>query len=329
VHRVFLIRRFMRFSASRATLRDGFRTLPGLIRFGLQITPGALADGGSNASGTWIVASFSTIGAVGAYGRAYSLVSQLSLLNTRTNEMLFPTLLERRAKEDGAGYARALVDSLRYATIALVIPAAAAAGVADSIMHVFGPGFEQGAPALAILLFSPPLLSLTQMQRQALYSLDRPVLGSVSGLLRFAVTIVAGVLLTWKIGATGAAIAFILGLLVDFAFATRLVVRNLATPFLELWPPRQFVALVAACAGSYACSRIIDAVLPFPLNILFGVGVGMLAFVAILISGGGVDTRDRERLQDLRRLVAQRRARPAPTAEGARGREVGNPGAAR
>jgi O-antigen/teichoic acid export membrane protein len=314
VHRLFLVRPYMRLSASRKVIRDGFRTLPGLIRFGMQITPGALADGASNSSGTWIVASFNSIDMVGAYGRAWTLVGQLTLLSTRTNEMLFPTLIERRANRDGAGYARALVDSLRYTSIVLLLPAVAFAGVAQGVMRVFGPGFEQGASALAILLLSPSLVALTQIQRQALYSLDRPVLGSISGVLRLIVTIGGGLLLTWKLGATGAALALVLGLLADLAFATQIVVRHLETPFRKLWPVHQWLAALAASGGGYGAARALDAALPYPLGIFIGSAAGAAIFIAILLLSGGVNERDWERYRDLRRSMANRRLRAASRA---------------
>ena len=45
----------MRYSVSRATLRDGFSVLPELIRFGLKIVPGTIADGMANQAGVLIL----------------------------------------------------------------------------------------------------------------------------------------------------------------------------------------------------------------------------------------------------------------------------------
>ncbi len=307
IHRVYLIRRFMRFSLSRKSLDEAMHTLPAMIRFGLQITPGAFADGGSNTAGTWIVASFNSIDIVGAYGRAWGLVAQLSMLNTRTNEMLFPTLVERRMRGDGPGFSRALLDSLRYTSLLLLLPAVACAGVTDQIMRIFGPGFEKGAGALAVLLFVPPLLALTQMQRQALYSLERPVLGSFSGLLRFGSTVVAALLLTWQLGATGAALGMVIGLLVDMAFSSHFVGRKLETPARELWPIRQRLGMLAACIAGYLVSRYVGLAVPFPFSIVGGVVGGAATFIAILLLTGGLNERDIARYRDARRKLAKRR----------------------
>ena len=40
IHRIISAREFIRLRASRAELRDGFKALPDLIRFGLKIAPG-------------------------------------------------------------------------------------------------------------------------------------------------------------------------------------------------------------------------------------------------------------------------------------------------
>jgi O-antigen/teichoic acid export membrane protein len=316
VHRLFSVRSFMRFSASRTILGDGFRTLPSLIRFGLKITPGTLADGASNQSGTWILGSFASIASVGAYGRAFSLSVQLSTVQWRISEMLFPTLVERRAKRDGPGYSRALVDSLRYATIALLLPAAAAGGGADGVMRVFGPGFEKGADALAILLLFPALASLCEMQRLALYSLDRPWLASIAGLLRFITTVGLGFWLIPQLGATGAALALVLGLIIDLGFATRIVVGHLDSPFRALWAPPQLLGALVAYAAGFISSRLVYAGLSYPLGLVAGGAVGAIAYVAVLVLSGAVNDRDRERFQDVRRILARRMGRTQPASAG-------------
>ena len=309
IQRVWLIRPYMRFSASRDVIRDGYRTLPGLIRFGLKITPGAIADGGSQECGTWIVASFGTIADVGAYGRAYLMIKQLLTLNVRMNAMLFPTLLERRAKKDGPGYARALVDSQRYTTMALMLPAAACGGVAPGIMHLFGSGFGRGAMSLAILVLVPPLTALSQNQRVALLSLDRAGLGSVSGLLRFTATVGLGILLTSQLGAPGAALALVIGLLVDLGFATQIVMRNVMSPLRPLWPVREWLALAFAYAAGFAAGRVVYVVLGFAFGLPLGGIVGGIVFLVALWAGRGFNDRDLERIRDVRQQIARRRGR--------------------
>ncbi len=306
LHRTVRVRRFMRFSASKQVLRQGFQTLPDLVRFGLKVAPGALADGASNESGTWLVAAFSSIAAVGAYGRAYLLIKQVMAVNLYINEMLFPTLVERRANEDVAGFSRALVDSLRYTTYGLLALAVACGGVAEGIMRIFGPGFERGADALTILLFVPQLSAMSQIQRFALLSIDRPWLGSVSGLLRLAVTMVTGLVLTWKLGAVGAALGLVTGLLADIAFSGRIVAGHLEPSFRHLWPGREWFGMAVAGVAAFAVSRGLYLTLPFPIS-LIGFAGGCVVFVSVLIFGGAIGERDRARYRDIRRRFSRRR----------------------
>lgn len=48
IHRLIIAPQYLRARISRAELRDGFRTLPDILRFGLRVAPGGFADGISN-----------------------------------------------------------------------------------------------------------------------------------------------------------------------------------------------------------------------------------------------------------------------------------------
>lgn len=309
MHRAFRIRSFMRFKTSRKELSAGFKTLPDLIRFGLKVMPGALADGAANESGTWLVASFDPIGVVGAYGRAYLLVKQFVLVQYG-NEMLFPTLLERRAQGDRTGHARALVDSVRYVTMGLLLFAAAGGGVAPSIMRVFGSGFTHGANALAVLLLMPALYMVSQMMRLALLAENRPWMWTFLGIVRLIVTFILGLVLVWKFGAVGAACAIVIGLAIDLAVCIPILLPHLDTPFLKLWPLRQLLLIPVAYAGAFTTGRLLDTLVPWPLGLFVGAAFGCAVYIGVLLLGGAVNERDRQRFKDIRRRVARRRSRP-------------------
>jgi len=308
VHRAFRIRAFMRFRTPREELAAGFKTLPGLIRFGLKITPGALADGAANESGTWLVASFNPIGVVGAYGRAYLLVKQFVLVQYG-NEMLFPTLLERRAKGDKAGHARAVVDSLRYVAMGVLLFAAAGGGIAPAIMRVFGAGFVKGANALAVLLVMPMLYMLSQMMRLALLAENRPWMWTILGIVRLVVTFGLGLVLAWKFGAVGAASALVIGLAIDVAVCIPILVPHLDIPFLKLWPLRQMLVIPVAYAAAFAGGRLIDIVLPWEVALFVGAAAGCAIYIAVLWLGRALNERDRQRYRDIRRRLSRRRSR--------------------
>ena len=69
---------------------------------------------------------------LGAYNRAWTLSRRFVKLNWRLAEMLLSTLVEHHAGGDRDGFDRALVDTLRYVAIAMLLPAAAAGGSRSS-----------------------------------------------------------------------------------------------------------------------------------------------------------------------------------------------------
>ncbi len=293
--RVAIIGRYMRLRVDRAELRSGIRTLPEIIRFGLKIAPGGLADGVSQEVGTWYLGVVSNISVVGAYSRAWLISRQLMVLNGRVTEMLFPTLVERRHAGDHAGFDRALVDTLRYCAAGLFLIGAVGGGAAVGIMNLFGPGFSAAADALVLALLVPGLFTLVMVQRHALYAIDRPVLATTSALLRCGVTVAATLALTIPFGAAGAAGAVCLGLVVDLGFATSRLLPRLVTPFAQLWTPRAMIGIVAAFAAGFASARAIDSWIGGLLGLAGALTAGTVAYVAVLVAIGGFAERDRDR----------------------------------
>ncbi len=308
VHRLFVCRGFLRLRVSREELRDGFRTLPEILRFGLRVAPGGFADGASNSAGTWVLGIISSVSVVGAYNRAWTLGRRFMELNWRISEMLFPTLVERRARADGHGFDRALIDTMRYCAVGMLWPAAAAGGAAVGVMQLFGQGFTQVADALILILTMPAAATLSSLQRHALMALDRPTITSVSAGLRMVVTIGASIGLGRAWGPTGVAAAVILGFVADSAFMFVITHRHLSTPLHHLWPPRQVFALAAAYAAGFFASRFVyDAIGDLP-GLLAALGAGTVAYGLVFFLLGGIDPRDRTRASDVLQQLRNRRA---------------------
>ena len=128
IHRLVMVRGYLRFSAPRSELRAGFRELPSMVRFGIRLAPSGLANGLSSQVGIWALGATSSLATVGAYQRAWQLGYRFLEMNSRITEMLFPTLVERRADGDREGFDRAVIDTSRYAAVAMLIPAAVGGG---------------------------------------------------------------------------------------------------------------------------------------------------------------------------------------------------------
>jgi O-antigen/teichoic acid export membrane protein len=314
IHRLILAPQYLRARISRAELREGFRTLPDILRFGIRVAPGGFCDGISNEGGTWILGSITTVQVVGAYNRAWNLGRRFMEINWRLSEMLFPTLLERRARGDHPGFDRALVDTVRYSAVGMLWPAAAAGGAAVGVMRVFGHGFTSVSNALILILLMPAASNISSLQRHALMSLEKAGLTSYSAGLRMTVTLTASVTLTLLIGPTGTALAVILGFLADSTFMQFVTRRHLSSPLLKLWPPREIVALVLAYACGFATSHFTYGSLGGYGGLFVALVVGTLAYAATFLIVGGVNKRDRARAQDLLVAYRARRLRRSETA---------------
>jgi O-antigen/teichoic acid export membrane protein len=302
-HRVVVARRWIGVSVPRAVIQTGFSELPAMLRFGLKITPGTLADGLSNEAGTWILGAASSVATVGAYNRAWSMSQRFLEVNFRITEMLFPTLVERHDAEDHEGFDRALVDSIRYVTVVLLLPAAAAGGAAKGIMSLYGAGFTRGSTALAILLVLPAFLTTASMQTHALLAVNRPLATTAVSLARAAVTVGSGIALSLWLGISGMALAIALGGAVQLVLQYRATRSHIITPLLQLWPARQLLGLTIAYAGGFAASYGLDRIVPEPVGLILGLAGGAVAYGATLLLVGGLNPRDRERAGKLLRQL--------------------------
>jgi O-antigen/teichoic acid export membrane protein len=310
VHRIVVARHWIAVPVPRAVLQKGFSELPAMLRFGLKITPGTLADGISNEAGTWILGIVSPVAIVGAYSRAWSMSQRFLEVNFRITEMLFPTLVERHNAEDHEGFDRALVDSIRYVTVVLLLPAAAGGGAARGIMSLYGAGFAQGSTALAILLVLPAILTAASMQTHALLAVNRPLTTTAVSLARAAATLGSGIALSLWLGISGMALAIASGGVVQLILQYRTTRSHIATPLLELWQARQILGLGVAYASGFAVSYGLDRLVPEPGGLILGLAGGTITYGAMLLLVGGLDRRDRERTKKM--LEQLRGLRSAP-----------------
>jgi O-antigen/teichoic acid export membrane protein len=311
-HRAIVARRWLALSVPRAAIRAGFSELSSIVRFGLKLTPGFLANGISNESGTWILGIVSSVAGVGAYNRAWSMSQRFVEIEFRITEMLFPTLVERHAVGDHEGFDRALVDSVRYVAVGLLLPAAAAGGATKGVMALYGPGFERGSTALAMLLVLPALLSTGSMQAFALMAVNRPFAVTGVALARTLVTIASGIGLSLWLGISGMALAVLLGGVVQSVLQYRATRAHVRTPLLSLWPARQLAGLAVAYLSGFTVSYALDRLIPEPGGLILGLAGGTVTYGVALLMVGGLLPRDRERVKKVRGRIRDLRGSSAP-----------------
>lgn len=308
VWRAIAVRRFMRPVVPLSVLREGRRTLPEIVSFGLKLTPGTLAEASLNQAGTWIIGLFAPLAALGAYSRAWQLVRRVMELRARVAEMLFPTLIERRDAGDVAGADRALADTMRYVLGGLALIAAAGGGASVGVMEVFGQGFVEASDALIFLLLVPPLAICSFVQFQSMWALDRPVASSVISLVRAAVGLPLMVVLTWQMGIVGCAIGQAAAYGVGLVVTTVITARGMTVPLRQLFTVRQAVAIPVAYTAGFAAAQAVDQVLTPLAALPLALAAGAVVYAGALILVGGANERDRERMRRLRAKLARRGA---------------------
>jgi hypothetical protein len=129
-----------------------------------------------------------------------------------------------------------------------------------------------------------------------------------------ALTLALTVPLTLWLGATGAALAFVLGYAVVICWLQLLTRRDLSQPLGELWTSRQIAAVPAAYAAGYAAAWVLDHALPRPAGLPLALAAGTAAFAAVLLAVGGLSDRDRDRFAHARGRLRTRRGFGAPEA---------------
>lgn len=296
VHRAILARRYVVPRLSRDEFGAGLDVLPELLRFGIRATPGQIAQGASQQAGIWALGIVAGNNVVGAYSRAMSLPQRLQQASLRVTEVLYPTLVGRHSEGDFHGFDRALIDSIRYEVVGMLLIAATLGGAAHSVLAVFGPGFSRAAPALALLAIFPALASVTVAQTQALWAVNRPGATSVIAIARLVVTIALLVVLTPNAEIVGPALALLAGYVLVIVLSGIALRPSLARPLRATWPIRERLSLLLAYAAGFGAAHACEEVFATPVfAVALGVLAGSLAYVAVFLLTGGANQRDRER----------------------------------
>ncbi len=305
VHRAIVAREFARPRLTRAEFKLGLETLPELLRFGLKATPGQIAQGISQQGGIWAIGMVAPVSVVGAYSRALVIPKSLQTASMRITEVLYPTLVGRHTDGDHHGFDRALVDSIRYEVVGMLLFAAVIGGAAHTILGIFGPGFAEATPALVLLMLYPVLASITVTQTQALWAVDRPGLTSIAAVARLAVTIGLLFALTPPLHMVGPALALLGGFLTVIVVSGLALRHHLSRPLRVTWPWRERAVLVVCYAEGFGWAHLLQGLGPAFVGLPLAIGIGGLGFIGTFALAG-LNRRDRRRLRDALALVRGR-----------------------
>jgi O-antigen/teichoic acid export membrane protein/Mrp family chromosome partitioning ATPase len=311
VFALYFVRGFLRLRVPREDIREGFRALPRMVKFGAKMAPAGIADGVSYEAPTFLLGSLGIpLAAVGAWSRAWMLSRRFLEANYKIFEALFPTLVERRASGDHAGFNRALAQTVRLSALGMLFPAAVGGGAAVGIMEIFGPGFDRGSTALAIGMLLPAVYGVAGVFALLLVSNDRPLTDTAVALLRLVTVLGLGWPLIHWFGITGAAVTMLTAFSISLTLLVVLALPHLSQPWHQLWPPTAIIAIVAAYLAGFLAARLVDNSLGGAVGVIAAMVAGTLAYVVAYVVCGGLTREDRTRI---RRLVPWPATPPATT----------------
>lgn len=222
----------------------------------------------------------------GLYGAAFKAVDAWVFVPGSLMTASYP-VLARLVVQDRDRFRR-MSRFLMRALLVLALPAAAVlAPRAEAIMGmVFGPGFLAAGPALSLLCFLLPLVSLNYVLGTALFASGRAATVLVSEGIGLALAVLLGILLVPRFGITGAGVAAVFMEVGVVASNARALSRELGRGWLReaLYP-----ALPASFIGATACAVL-------PLHAILAMAGGIAAFSATFLLLGGVRAQDRHEL---------------------------------
>ncbi|WP_322814515.1 flippase [Chloroflexus sp.] len=142
----------------------------------------------------------------GYYNAAYNLIFALVTLSNVLNTALYPSLA-RQAKTDPTNLPRIYERILSYLCIvALPITAGGFILARPITLFLFGEGYAATAPLLAVLIWTLPLMFLTEFLGYVVVIADREALVARSIMISSGINVIANLIFTSRYGAPAAAI---------------------------------------------------------------------------------------------------------------------------
>ena len=242
VHRLTGLR-----SSRREVSRVRDRLRP-IVWFGVRQAPLNYTETAIEYTDTAVLGASVPLVSIGAYSRAYTLYRRVGQVPVALSRLYFPTLtaLFHRGEHDAMLRVHRL--STRYLTLLLLPAATWLAASAPAVLDIFGPGFDEGATALSILIFAVVLDGYGRMAGGLLAAVDRPGVVSIVSVGTAVLNVGLCLALIPPLELTGAAIANLAGWLFAATALVVLAARHAGRPAWTLTDPGFLLRLVAACA---------------------------------------------------------------------------------
>jgi O-antigen/teichoic acid export membrane protein len=269
-------------ATSRRRIREVRGKLRAIVWFGVRQAPLNYSESAVEYTDMAVLGATVPLATVGAYSRAYSLYVRAGQIPTALGRLYFPTLtalLHRGEREAMIGVYRV---STRYLTLLLLPAATWVAACAPAILAVFGPGFDEAATALSILIFLVVVAGYEKTAGGLLAAFDRPGVVSIIAVATAVVNVALCLVLIPPLELTGAALANSGSWLLGTAAMLWLAAGEARRSVWAMLDGAFLVRLAAACAVLAAAAATLRdapvALLWQCLVALPAIGAGLLAF---------------------------------------------------
>lgn len=194
-----------------------------------------------------ILGFFVQTGLIGVYSVAWSLSKFLDIFSSGISKALFPEMSEIAAQNNAESISGLVEDALAFSGLFIIPGFIGGLILSDRIMRIYGEGFVVGEIMLPILIISLLIYSYNKQLLNTLNAIDRPDLAFRSNAVFIIGNVLLNVVLIWRFGWIGAAVATalsaVMGLIVAFHYVSAKV--PFSVPYEEI--VRQWTA--GLCMG--------------------------------------------------------------------------------
>lgn len=237
---------------------------------------------------TVVLGVFVSSSLIGVYEVAWNLASIFAIFGTSITSALFPTISNLSSENSLEVVSDLVNDALAYAGLFIVPGLVGSLIIGDRVLSIYGEEFTGGATVLVLLVVAQLVYAYESQFVSTLNAIDRPGVAFRVSFAFVGVNLVLNLVLVWRHGWHGAAVATMIaacvGLLLGYRALSRLV--SFTIPVSEL--ARQWFAAGVMGIAVYLTEEFVSASAEIPgvyvtvLLALFGAGVyfGALAVVS-------------------------------------------------
>ncbi len=229
---------------------------------------------------TLVLALFVSNSLIAVYEIAWNLASLFAIFGSSISRTLFPEISKLSSEEGVSGEVVGLLRvALTYAGLFIIPGLVGGTLVGDTVLQIYGPGFDTGYYILLMLTFARLLYGYQSQFLTTLDAIDRPDLTFRINAVFVAANLVLNLAFTWQFGWYGAAgattLSAALGLTLGYYYASTVITVDI--PFDEIG--KQAVAAGIMAGVVYSLRTFVADSLPL---VLVFVGIGAATYFSTL-----------------------------------------------